>query len=81
MVCIPRGDMKKYTHYIVEYINKFRSSMRCDEMNDPAWEVFLYSSDKRELRQAAEWMKYLISVISDDDFQKVTTLTHMQTYL
>ncbi len=23
-----KEDMKKYTHYIVEYINKFRSSMR-----------------------------------------------------
>ncbi len=56
-----KANWEKYTKYITELINLYPQSVPNGNINDYAFEIFLYSKNKTEINDAIAWMKKIVS--------------------
>ena len=55
----------KYNNATIAYAKTYRETLDPSQLNEFAWNIFIYSIDKEQLQAAAEWMKSIL--INDDD--------------
>jgi thioredoxin-related protein len=74
-------DYKKYATYIVEQMDKESLENYIDEtgaetLNVRAWDIFLYSTEKNELKKAINWVDRAI-IINDKSLEFIDTKANL----
>lgn len=68
-----KKDWKNYTKSVIQKVEKdLRSTFKGVEgaldLNNNAWDIFLYSNDKNQLNKALVWSDYALNLAASDSF-------------
>jgi thioredoxin-related protein len=67
----------EYGKAVDYYMNKYRSRLGNFQINNKAWDVFVYSNDLKLLKKAIVWMKPVIAQYPDLDWEDVDTYANL----